>query len=314
MLLSIAHDNQIQYSAAVSETVMELRMTPRTDRHQSLRGLRIDVGPSAALSEYRDWLGNHVHQFSVLPPHDQLVIIAQSGVDTHPQHPALAELREPVPVEVELAAMHFLQFGGLVPHDLRLADLVVRLGLDQCQSFGALLEQLARRLRDEIAYRKGVTTSGTTLTHALDEGAGVCQDLAHIAIGLLRERGVPARYVSGYVYRDDGPDELQTHAWCEAWVPSSGWVPIDPTHQRPAGEGHVAVGVGRDYSDVPPNRGVYHGTAEERIAVEVTMRRVAELPDDLVVPRTFPVVRGEGELAAKHEERLDYQQEQQQQQ
>ena len=131
--------------------------------------------------------------------------------------------------------------------------------------------------------------------------------------------GIPARYVSGYLYRDT-PRELETHAWCEAYVPSLGWVGIDPTHGELAGEGHVAVAVGRSYADVPPNRGVYRGDAEERISVKVTMDR---LDDDLASlppfsPGSFDVPSfrdGPQEAERKLNLRqLEQQQQQQQQQ
>ncbi len=312
MLLFVTHHTRVSYSEPIAETVMQLRMTPLTNRHQTLRGNHVSVGPAATLVAHRDWLGNHVHQFSVLPPHESVVILAQSGVDTHPRHPELTAVQDRRPFTLPLEARHFTRFGGLIPEDPRLAALATRCGATGDAPVGQILERVTTGLLDEIAYRKGVTTSRTTLTRALDEQAGVCQDLAHIAIGILRHVGIPARYVSGYLYRESGSEELETHAWCEAWTPSTGWLALDPTHRQVGGECHIAVAIGRDFSDVPPNRGVYQGQAEERIEVQVTIRPSEELPDGLLVPRVTDVGLSDVTLPAR--EALDYQQEQRQQQ
>jgi transglutaminase-like putative cysteine protease len=290
-------------------------MTPRTDAHQTLRASRIDVGPAAPSYEHADWLATRDHPFSVLPFHDRLVIVAQSGVDVHPIHQNAVSFSDEVGSDRGIVDLSdFRSHGGLVPFDPRLTDLSRRLGIDGERRLGVIASSITERLRDHIEYRKGVTTSATTLTHALDEGAGVCQDLAHIAIGLLRASGCAARYVSGYYHGAPGASEVETHAWCEVYFSSFGWIPIDPTHRSVGGVGHVAVALGRDFSDVPPNRGVYRGSADESISVRVTIEQRSELPESLAAPRALqvnvPTLDG-GPLM--HREQLDYQQEQQQQ-
>jgi transglutaminase-like putative cysteine protease len=141
------------------------------------------------------------------------------------------------------------------------------------------------RLGELITYTKGITNSATSVSDVLDHGRGVCQDYAHVALSLLRTLGVPARYVSGYLFRQESA-ELETHAWVEAFAPSVGWIGLDPTHAQLAGDSHVAVAVGRSYADVPPNRGVYRGEAEERINVNVQIQRLREEAE--LVPQTAP--------------------------
>jgi transglutaminase-like putative cysteine protease len=315
MLLVILHRTELAYSDRISETVMELRMTPRTDSHQTLRASRIDVGPAAPSYEHVDWLGNRVHQFSVMPFHERVAIVAQSGVEVHPAHPSPMSLSDELGSDHGIVGLSdFKSHGGLVPSDPRPSDLARRIGIDGERRLGVIVSNLSGRLRDHIEYRKGVTTSAATLAHALDEGAGVCQDLAHIAIGLLRGAGCAARYVSGYYHGQEEASEVETHAWCEVFFPSFGWIPIDPTHRSFGGVAHVAVAIGRDFSDVPPNRGVYRGTAEESISVRVAIEERSELPESLAAPRAFQVnvpTHDAGPLF--HREQLDYQQEQQQQ-
>ncbi len=97
----------------------------------------------------------------------------------------------------------------------------------------------------------------------LTHGKGVCQDFTHLMIAILRSWDVPARYVSGYIHRTN--KESQSHARCEAWLPDLGWVGIDPTNDQLPDERFVKVAIGRDFTDVPPNKGVYRGKAEESI-------------------------------------------------
>ncbi len=115
---------------------------------------------------------------------------------------------------------------------------------------------------------------------ALALGSGVCQDFAHLFIAACRGCGLPARYVSGYVNQ---PGEIATHAWAQVWGGGAiGWVDVDPTHGRFADDGHVVTAVGRDYSDVPPNRGAWKGRAEETIAVSVKVEVIQRLPGDWI--------------------------------
>src|SRR5262249_55340007 len=103
-----------------------------------------------------------------------------------------------------------------------------------------------------------------------------CQDFAHLMIAWLRSFGVPARYVSGYIHRPD--KESQSHAWCEVWLPDLGWLGLDPTHDRVVNDHYIKVAIGRDYTDVPPNKGIYRGSVQEEIFVRVETRSLERLP------------------------------------
>ena len=180
---------------------------------------------------------------------------------------------------------------------------------------GEIVARVTSDLPKKLTYKKGVTHSATGVDEVLRAGGGVCQDFAHLAIALLRRAGVPTRYVSGYLHRAGGGAELETHAWCEAHTGRGEWVAFDPTHSQVADEQHIAVAVGRSYTDVPPNRGVYRGNASEEIDVVVTIEEVSEVPLGLLAPRTAPIEAPTYmDGPRQHHEQLDYQQEQQQQQ
>lgn len=316
MLLSIRHETSLSYSARISETVMELRMAPKSDAHQTLRGFGLAVGPAALLFEHVDWLGNSVHSFSIVEFHERVLIVAESVVDVHRKQPAIETLTDRLPFEVaDHRLRDFLRFQGPISEDARLGELARALGLDRSQNAGELLSLVARTPRERFRYQKGVTSSTTRVSEMLDHEAGVCQDFAHLAIALFRQLGVPARYVSGYLQRSAAESELETHAWCEAFVPSAGWVAIDPTHGQLADDQHIAVGIGRSFADVPPNRGVFRGDATESIKVSVTIEPAAEVPAGLLAPRPAPLdVPAFADGSLDHKEEIDYQQEQQQQQ
>jgi transglutaminase-like putative cysteine protease len=138
-----------------------------------------------------------------------------------------------------------------------------------------------------LTYRPGATYVGVGVDEVLGRGEGVCQDYAHLAVSMCRSIGVPARYVSGYLFteKDDTGDDVeadevtvQTHAWFEAAIPGVGWLALDPTNRQAVGLRHVKIGHGRDYDDVSPLRGTYSGRPQATLAVVVEMRRLAGAP------------------------------------
>ena len=138
-----------------------------------------------------------------------------------------------------------------------------------------VIGQLTEAVRSRLVYEKKVTTARTPVGEALRLGRGVCQDFAHLFLGACRGIGLPARYVSGYISQRG---EVATHAWCQVWAGRGGWVDVDPTHGTLPGDDHVKIATGRDYRDVPPNRGVWKGRARESISVSVKVDRIDRVP------------------------------------
>jgi transglutaminase-like putative cysteine protease len=219
---------------------------------------------------YEDYWGTQVTAFDVTEPHRSLTIEAVSQVETSgPRRPTLA-VTEPGPALGEL-----LSRTPMTAVNDELAELATTQvnGRDPHETAEAICEVVAAR----VEYMPGSTGVQTSAQEAWDLGQGVCQDMAHLTAGLLRAAGLPARYVSGYLHprptADIGePVAGQSHAWVEYWAGE--WLPLDPTNRSRVGEAHVVVARGRDYSDVPPLKGIYQGPPESRQEITVTVTRL----------------------------------------
>lgn len=270
MLLEVEHHLRFQYSAFVRESHMEVRVEPRTQAGQTLHEFDLGIGPHAQPSRHEDWLGNSMHWFSITDYHDRVEVACRSLVET--SESAIDPISIELPVVDCVSTLRewdFLQFCGPVIRSERLEMLAQRLGIAECVTVGAILERLSESLGKHLQYQPYVTTAMSTSEDALEAGAGVCQDFAHVSLGLLRLYGVPCRYVNGYLHIDHAVKPSESHAWIEVWTPTHGWVGFDPTHSCSTGERHIVIAYGRHYSDVPPNRGIFRGASKETISAEV---------------------------------------------
>ncbi len=277
MLLRILHQTGFQYSEPVSETVFEVRMGPSSDEDQTVLGFELRVTPSVPLVSYRDGFGNRVDLFNLAASYRDLKLEASALVRTH-RRPAEARLADAVwnpEWSHEVEALENLGPSLLVDQSGRLDAFVAEMPKLEGR-LADFFPRLKAALRDRFTYEKRATNERTRLSEALELGRGVCQDYAHLCIGVCRAMGVPARYASGYV---NHPGEIATHAWCQVWCgPELGWINLDPTSGEYPGDDHVVVAVGRDYADVPPNRGVWKGVAVETMEVAVTVEPLDRLP------------------------------------
>lgn len=271
MLIDITHTTRFSYDGEVVESVMETRLEPRNDPDQRRVAFSLTVQPATRVFSYRDGFANTVHCFTVAPPHDALVVTARSRVETHLSNPFAPPTR-PAVVPDMVETWPYLQFGGPVCASAEVASLAARFRPAEEGAVFEALRALMHFIHERFEYQPEVTTVTSTVDDLLVLGKGVCQDFAHLMIAVSRGMGIPARYVSGYIFsrpdratRGDGA----SHAWCEALVPGYGWRGFDPTNDVLAAESHVKVGQGRHYQDVPPTRGIYRGVASEHIEVRV---------------------------------------------
>jgi len=296
MLLSIDHETRLTYTESVSEQVSEVRMAPLSDEDQTPLGYRLRVVPGTAIRVYRDGFGNRVDLFNLYAPCQEVVIRATSFVRTQrrPGKPRLAEVAWPGERPVALEALEFLQPSHLVGRSAEVEAFLARLPPTFEGSLAQGVDRLMAAVHERLKYEKKVTHAHTSVQEALALGQGVCQDFAHLFLAACRGRGLPARYVSGYIHQ---PGEIDTHAWAQVWGGTQvGWVDVDPTHGRYVDDDYVVTAVGRDYFDVPPNRGVWKGRGEEHISVTVKVQMVSRLPSDWIeldphqTPRSVPPV------------------------
>jgi transglutaminase-like putative cysteine protease len=279
MILEVQHETCLEYSEPATESVAEVRMEPASSADQSCRSFHLAVSPAATLFRYQDGFGNRVHHFNILPAHKQVRILAASVVETHPRQLDLAASQVAHPLSLDgadLETLDFLQFRGPVRPTPHLLPLLEALRPQAGAVLAPLVVRVAGHIRRNFEYAPDVTHASSPIDDVLEKGKGVCQDFAHLMIAVLRSFGVPARYVSGYIHRPN--KESQSHAWCEAWLPDLGWFGVDPTHDRLVNEQSVKVAIGRDFTDVPPNKGVYRGAGNESISVRVETRELPRLP------------------------------------
>jgi transglutaminase-like putative cysteine protease len=321
VFLEIEHRLFFEYDAYISESFLELRVQPKTTPHQTLASFVLAVGPPTRVSRYQDWNDNATHHFTITRFHDRIQVESRAHVATHPATPDPRGLGDPLPLApLPYPLLDFLGFEGPVSHTPALETAAREVGVPAGAPLGAHVAGVARFLRERFEYQKNVTRVDSTTDDFLRLRAGVCQDYAHLMLGLLRLRGVPCRYVSGYLHVPaSGEEPAQSHAWVEVHSPAAGWVPFDPTHDRPVDERYVVVGHGRHYDDVPPNKGIFRGVASETLRAEVRTRvtdaPAAARPEevqaiDLKVFRELPRHRPERLLPPAE----DLQAEQQQQQ
>lgn len=279
MQLHIRYLTVFGYAEEVWNSHNVLRASPLDDERQRLLWYRVDIEPSSTVRSHVDRWGTRVDSFSVRHPHTELVVVAESMVETRKAASGGADGPDHL-ADDAFRVQHWLYLQPTSHTDGGAEVATAARELVTGDDVAAAIGRVASHVHDTFAYRPGSTKVGVDVNEVWKERSGVCQDYAHVTIALLRAARVPARYVSGYFYAADAasgeapegePITVQTHAWVEAAVPGQGWLAVDPTNLVDVGERHVVIGRGRDYDDVTPLRGVYTGRSEARLTVEVSM-------------------------------------------
>ncbi|MGO1591693.1 MAG: transglutaminase family protein [Ancrocorticia sp.] len=277
--IKVVHLTELTYAEQATASYNEARMLPRTRDGQFVLQSHVDVTPAAHQNTYRDFWGTYVSAFEILTPHQQLQVMATSVTDVRP-------------IALEPVGFSWESLAGELPVSVQLTDALTQTNATEpnedmtmvaltAKDAGADVDATARAICHEVGdameYRSGVTGVNSTASEAWAVRSGVCQDIAHVTLGVLREAGIPARYVSGYLHPDPAasvgePVVGESHAWVE-WY-AGGWRGYDPTNLMEIGERHVYVGHGRDYSDIAPLRGVYAGRALSELSVSVELTKL----------------------------------------
>ena len=282
----LLHVTEFVYDGPVSESYNEVRLRPMHDDNQSCLSFRLSTVPPSPSFSYRDALGNWVHQVNILLVHERLRVQAESVVLTHDATATTSFMQlgeiEQRQEELQDEFYDMLAASKYVPHLPALSSLIAEAEARCDGTVAGFARRASDLIHERFQYVKGATHVNSSISDSLQLGAGVCQDFAHVLLGVLRKRGIPARYVSGYLVPQNKdnpaakPEEViggqASHAWAEAYIPDSDWMPLDATLGKPVGMRHVRVAYGRDYSDVAPVRGVYKGHAGQRLSVDVSVR------------------------------------------
>ena len=292
MFYAIRHFTRYRYSHSVWQSMMEVRMHPRSEGNQRCFVFQLSVNPRARIFGYTDSYGNLVHHFDLPSRHGQLTIITDALVNIDPQ-PSVPEVMDyEAWSDLEQLVEKKDYWDMLMPsHFARpspeLAELAKEIGATERNGRSplAFLLDIAAGVQRSFSYVKKSTAVNSPIEHALRLKQGVCQDFAHIMIALVRNANIPCRYVSGYVYHSSESTHLladaATHAWVEALLPGVGWIGFDPTTNLLVGERHIRTAIGRDSADVPPTMGAMKGKADTQLQVRVRVTpSQALLPPD----------------------------------
>ena len=278
--IRINHVTHFTYSGEVTASYNEVRMLPSSTDGQFVIYSNLDISPISSAHTYVDYWGTKVGAFETLRPHSELSLSAASLVDVQNRRSPQSDLNwdemRATSLDSVMTVEQLVQTAKTEPPQ-EVVDIARGIATASATPSQAALA-ICWTLGERVQYVQGATDVGSTAAEAWDAQKGVCQDIAHIAIGAIRSVGIPARYVSGYLHPHAEPTIGETvpgesHAWVE-WF-SGEWRGFDPTNLVEIGERHVIVGRGRDYADIAPVRGVYAGSSDSALEVTVELTREA---------------------------------------
>lgn len=281
MILRVTHTTRYEYLGPVTDSFNELRVHPLETPTQNCLSFEMTTDPSGPRRMYQDFYYNTVHVFEASEPHDYLEISLVSEVET------FTDMRPVPPVpgtvhdqEAQLSPEEYYDFTGttvLVP----LVPDAWKLAVDSTEGLQSVWDiawAVMGAIYNGFEYKAGVTEVSSGLEEALRLRRGVCQDFAHVMLGMLRSMRIACRYASGYFYAAELEEQraaAASHAWVECFIPNMGWVGFDPTHNRLADERYVLIGRGRDYTDIRPFAGTYRGPGNRSLEVSVAVEKLS---------------------------------------
>jgi transglutaminase-like putative cysteine protease len=273
----IHHVTKYNYEAPVRDSANQIVLFPIRDEFQDVLKQELVITGEPELEVYKDYYGNEIGSFMNAEPHYELIIDSKVQVETKPRE---------LPIDVEPREKQWAYLHS-IRHQLPFIDFLNPEQNSYVQEVRDVLAaanfqeltplETARAMTEYVytnfKYIKGITDVETTFDEAWKLKAGVCQDFAHILLIILRIASIPARYVSGYICpnKADMRGEGATHAWVEAYIPSCGWLGLDPTNNLYVNDLHIRLAVGRNFSDCSPVRGSYKGISDHSLEVGVSV-------------------------------------------
>jgi len=286
----IRHRTQYIYSGLVIDSANQIKLYPAQDAYQRVTEQHVQISMNPPVSTVRDYFGNLTGFFTLLVPHKELIIDSLLAVEIF-KNEGLQKKDSATDVwklintpENQLLYHDFLKAEeAKCQHEVQSAIHEI---LSKVQHPLDTILELSKYIYDNFKYKKGVTNIETSVDDLWNLRAGVCQDFAHLLLYMLRLMGIPGRYISGYICpgSSEWRGEGATHAWAEAWLPDTGWVGIDPTNKCLAGERHVRLATGRNFSDCTPVKGNYKGAVEHKLEVTVQFGTKAFTEEQLANP------------------------------
>jgi transglutaminase-like putative cysteine protease len=277
---SVRHRTEFEYSEWIVGNVNTLHLEPRNFLFQKTIGSVVRVLPPTRLTRFTDLFGNITHTYEIATQHKRMVVESQIKVMNLPlvipnegYSGGMDFYSSP---EIRDRCREYLQESRWVSITPEILEQAVEIS----DSHDAVFEKTSAIMRwiySEFSYEPGTTDAETHMEQSFSLRKGVCQDFAHVMLGMCRSLGIPARYASGYIYtgaKDDLVGAQASHAWCEAYLPETGWIGFDPTNAVLADERYIKIAVGRDYGDVAPILGSYRGNAHCTMAVTVAVERL----------------------------------------
>lgn len=279
MRLRVRHVTGFSYDGAADSSYNEVRMTPLALARQRVEFSSLSITPYALQSTYRDYFDTIVTTFDLHEGHERLEVVADATVETLRDSEVTTEVDLSTLLEVSWSD-RYVEYLAPTPHTTLSTNVLeeFRETTTSSRDVRSIVEAALATVVERLEYVRGATEVTTTAQDAWNEGKGVCQDLTHVMLALVRSVGVPARYVSGYLHPD--PEAAlgetmvgESHAWVEYFAGE--WRGVDPTNAGEVGLGHVTVARGREYSDVPPLKGIYHGGPASSLGVTVEVTRLS---------------------------------------
>lgn len=318
---SIKHITRYTYTAPVIDSANQIMLYPIEDEMQEVQNHHLHISYSPQIDVYEDFFGNRAGLFTIILPHNELNIVSEIKVVTHPvlyppdNKPAEDQWSHLALIREVYTYQDFLLKESFNKSNEVLAEVTQR--LNTASTPFQIAQEMSSFIYDQFEYKQGITSVETKLDEVWNLKAGVCQDFAHILLVMLRMAGIPSRYVSGYICpkNKDLRGEGATHAWVDAYIPYHGWIGLDPTNNCIVSDRHVRLAVGRNFSDCTPVKGTYKGPSEHTLEVSVSIENgTIKPPEELKETAPFFTyqVRNQNSEINSYRRYLEMQQQQQQ--